>query len=301
MRIETWLSQNTASLKGKRIAVTGSTGGLGKVLCSYLVALRASLVLLDRNVQRSEAHRNSLCEQFGEADVTCIPLDLEDLTSARRASDQLIGEGIDVFIHNAGAYSISRHACKSGYDNVFQINFATPYFMIRKLLPMLRARHGRVVVVGSIAHRYSHIDENDVDFSTRKAASKVYGNAKRYLMFSLYELFKHERDVALAVTHPGITLTGITSHYPKPIFAIIKHPMKIIFMNPRKAALSILSGIYEGTAVHQWIGPCMLDIWGLPKKKRLRSCSQAEQEKIAELAERVFEQCERTEKEDQSP
>lgn len=272
--------------------MTGSTGGLGQVLCSYLVALGASLVLLDRNAQRSETHRNSLCERYGEADVSCIPLDLEDLASAKNACDRLIREGIDVFIHNAGAYSIPRHVCKSGYDNVFQINFATPYFMIRRLLPMLRARRGRVVVVGSIAHRYSHIDENDVDFSTRKAASKVYGNAKRYLMFSLYELFRHEKEASLAVTHPGIALTGITAHYPKPIFAIIKYPMKIIFMKPRKAALSILLGVFEGTEDHWWIGPRIFDVWGFPDKKHLRSCSQAEQAKIAELVERVFAACE---------
>lgn len=296
MRIETWFTRNTTDLKGKRIAVTGSTGGLGQVLCSYLVALGASLVLLDRNEQRSLSHRNSLCERFVEADITCIPLDLEDLTSARRACDRLIQEGIDIFIHNAGAYSIPRHACKSGYDNVFQINFATPYYMIRRLLPMLRARRGRVVVVGSIAHRYSHIDENDIDFSTRKAASKVYGNAKRYLMFSLYELFRHEKEASLAVTHPGITLTGITAHYPKPIFAIIKYPMKVIFMKPKKAALSILLGVFERTGEREWLGPRVFDVWGLPKKKRLRSCSQAEQVRIAELAEQVFAQCERTDR-----
>ena len=48
----------------------------------------------------------------------------------------------------------------------------------------------------------------DIDFSTRKQASKVYGNAKRYLMFSLYELFKNEDKASLAVTHPGISFTN---------------------------------------------------------------------------------------------
>ena len=31
-----WLSRHTASLKGKTVVVTGSTGGLGKALCHYL-------------------------------------------------------------------------------------------------------------------------------------------------------------------------------------------------------------------------------------------------------------------------
>ena len=48
-------------------------------------------------------------------------------------------------------------------------------------MPGIEARGGRIVAVSSIAHNYSEIDERDVDFSTRRKASIVYGNAKRYL------------------------------------------------------------------------------------------------------------------------
>lgn len=291
MNIASWLVKNTKDLQGKRIAVTGSTGGLGRELCAYLASLGASLVLLDRNAERSQAHRERLLGQCGDIQVDCFPLDLEDLISARSAVEYLCKTGIDVFIHNAGAYSIPRHRCESGYDNVYQINFATPYFMIRRLLPMLRERQGRVVVVGSIAHRYSKIDEKDVDFSTRRAASRVYGNAKRYLMFALYALFRDETDARLAVTHPGITFTNITAHYPKAIFWVIRHPMKVIFMKPARAALSILSGVFSDTAEGEWIGPSCFDVWGNPKKKTLRSCDAEERGRIAEIAETVYLRC----------
>ena len=294
MKIERWLREHTQSLCGKRVAVTGSTGGLGKELCSYLAALGASLVLLDRNATRSNTHKESLQARFPNLEVTCVPLDLEDLLSAEAAVMRLRELKIDVFLHNAGAYSIPRHKCASGYDNVFQINFATPYYIIRRLLPDLCERGGRVVAVGSIAHRYSRIDETDVDFSRRRAASKVYGNAKRYLMYGLFSLFEHERDVSLAITHPGITFTNITAHYPKLIFALIKHPMKRIFMSPRRAALSVLRGVFEETAYATWIGPACFDIWGAPKKKKLRGCDTDERARIAALSEAVFETCRNT-------
>ena len=294
MKIKTWLERHTHTLRGKRIAVTGSTGGLGRELCGYLAYLGASLVLLDRNRDRSQKHKESLLEKYPDLCVECVPLDLEDLTSAQLAVERLCALEIDIFIHNAGAYSIPRHRCESGYDNVYQINFATPYYMIRKLLPMLRRRDGKVVVVGSIAHRYSKIDTKDVDFSTRRAASKVYGNAKRYLMFGLHELFLGETEVHFAVAHPGITFTNITAHYPKAVFWLIKPPMKVIFMKPRRAALSILAGVFSDTAYGEWIGPWAFDVWGLPKKKMLRSCGKAERDEIARLAETVYLQCERT-------
>ena len=289
MNYENWLDRNTDSLSGKRIAITGSTGGLGKELCRYIASLGADLILLDRNRERSESHKAQLIEDFPNISIDLINLDLENFESVRNVTELLKKENIDVFIHNAGAYSIPRYDTDSGYENVFTINFLSPYYIIRELLPSLREREGRVLVVGSIAHNYSKIDEGDVDFATRKQASKVYGNAKRFLMFSLYELFKSEKVVKLAITHPGITFTNITSHYPKLIFAIIKHPMKVIFMKPKKAALSILRGLFDSTEFHTWIGPRIFDVWGLPRKKRLRTVSREESAKIAFIAEKIYE------------
>ena len=163
--------------------------------------------------------------------------------------------------------------------------------MTRQLLPHLRKKNGRVLAVGSVAHTYSHIDEADVDFKTRSACSKVYGNAKRYLMFALHELFKEETQVQFALVHPGITFTNITAHYPKLIFAVIKYPMKVIFMKPRKAALCLIRGVFERTDYGTWIGPPLFDVWGYPKKKTLKTCPASEREKIAELAETVYQNC----------
>lgn len=289
MNIKKWFEKNSISLVGKTVAVTGTTGGLGRELCRYLASLGASLILMDRNAERSESFRTELEHEFGVS-ARCIGVDLEDLESVKRATAELLGENIDVFIHNAGAYSIPRHECYAGLDNVFGINFASPYYIIKELLPSLRERGGRVVVVGSIAHNYSKSDEKDVDFATRKQASKVYGNAKRYLMFSLFELFREEKDVKLAVTHPGITFTNITAHYPKLIFAVIKHPMKVIFMKPKKAALSILAGVFEDCSYFEWIGPRVFDVWGLPKKKKLRTCKETESREIFLRAEKIYEQ-----------
>ena len=290
MRADRWLEENVERLDGKVVAVTGSTGGLGRELCAHLASLGASLVLLDRNAERSLAHKKELEERYG-VHVTCVRLDLESIPDAERAVGELCGIGIDVFIHNAGAYSIPRHKCDNGYDNVYTINFAPPYFMIRRLLPHLRERNGRVVAVGSIAHRYSRTDADDVDFSGREAASLVYGNAKRYLMFSLFELFRSEWDVSLSVVHPGITLTNITAHYPKVVFAIIKHPMRVIFMSPKKASLCIVAGLFNKTGDCEWIGPRVLDVWGLPKKRVLRGVSAEERQAIARAAESVYLRC----------
>lgn len=290
-----WLQKHTSSLVGKTVAVTGSTGGLGKALCRYLAGLGASLVLVDRNASRSQSFAEELRQEYGIA-VRCIGADLEDMASVQAAAKHLNLEPLDVFIHNAGAYSIPRKICTTGYDNVFQINFVSPYYMIRQLLPLISSRGGRVVVVGSIAHNYSHTDAASVDFADRTKASLVYGNAKRYLMFAMYELFKSEYRASVSVTHPGISFTGITAHYPKWIFWLIKHPMKLIFMKPKTACLSILRGVFESCERCEWIGPRWFDVWGLPQKRLLTTCDDAEITFIGETAGRIYDELIQNEK-----
>lgn len=289
MNIQRWISENTASLSGKTVAITGSTGGIGKELSEALASLGASLILLDRSKERSEKNRETILAKHPDSSVLCINVDLSDPDSVKAATEEVKSVGADIFIHNAGAYSIPRSTTKLSLDNVYTINFASPYYMIRELLPMLRERSGRVVAVSSIAHNYSKIREDDVDFSNVKAASKVYGNAKRYLTYALFELFKNESSAKLAIAHPGITFTNITAHYPKLIFAIIKHPMKIIFMKPKKASLSILKGVFFETEYKCWIGPGIFNVWGIPKIQRLRTAEDREIKKISEISERVYE------------
>ena len=290
MRFDRWLHHHSIDLSEKTVAITGSTGGIGKELCRLLLASGASLIMLDRSPERSAALRATLKAEFPHAVLQHVHVTLDDMTSVKAACEEVKRLPVDILIHNAGAYSIPRYTTPEGYDNVFTINAVAPYYITKTLLPQLRERGGRVVVVGSIAHRYSKADAKDVDFSTRRQASLVYGNAKRYLMFSLYELFRSETKVTLSVCHPGITLTNITAHYPKWIFALIKYPMKVIFMSPRKAALSILLGCVRSCCYHEWIGPWLLDVWGMPQKSKLRSCAPAECEHIYRTMEESIKQ-----------
>ncbi len=271
-------------LVGKTVAVSGSTGGLGREVCRALAAEGAHLLLLDRNAQKAADLVAALQAEFPHVTVTHRTVDLTDFATVKAAADALCDTPPYALILNAGAYAVPRFRCDTGWENIFQINFVAPYYLARRVKD-----HGvRVVAVGSIAHNYSKTDCNDVDFSTRRAASKVYGNAKRYLMFSLYDLFCGENR--LAVTHPGITLTGITAHYPKAIYWLIKPCMRLLFPSPKVACRSIVQGVFEDCGENEWIGPRLFDIWGKPKKRTLRTCKPAEAAGIARTAEKIYEE-----------
>ena len=292
MKTEVWIKQNMPSMAGKTIAISGATGGIGQELCRHLAGLGATLLLLDRNSERSNAWIEKLKVEFPALNARHLRLDLADFGTVRSITGELLASPPDYLIFNAGAYHVPRYTTSMGYDNVFQINFVAPYYMAHTLLPVMRERGGRIVAVGSIAHNYSHIDPRDIEFLTRKESSKVYGNAKRFLMFSLFGLDKGGDTISVA--HPGITLTNITAHYPKLIFAIIKHPMKVIFMSPRRASLSILAAMVQDADKNEWFGPSLFDVWGLPKKKLLKTCPADEAKEICEVAEKIVSDLTRT-------
>ena len=285
MRTDAWMKQNMPSMAGKTVAISGATGGIGQELCRHLATLGASLLLLDRNSERSNAWIEKLKADFPTLNARHLRLDLADFDTVRSVTEELQKTTPDYLIFNAGAYHVPRYTTSIGHDNVFQINFLAPYYMARTLLPSIKARGGRIVAVGSIAHNYSHIDINDVEFLTRPQSAKVYGNAKRFLMFSLFGLGEEN---TVTVAHPGITPTNITAHYPKVIYALIKHPMKVIFMSPLRASLSILAAMVQNAEKNEWFGPSLFDVWGLPKKKLLKTCSAEEAAEICKIAEKML-------------
>ena len=280
MNYARWLNQNAGTLSGKRVAITGATGGIGMELCRHLAHLDAELILLNRSREKTETLITRLNSEFPRLSVSFIPLDLTDMRSVDAAVERLKVDCPDLLIHNAGAYSIPRYKTSLSVDNVFQINCLAPFYMTERLIEPLRQRKGRVIIVGSIAHTYSKTDAADLDFSTRRAASRVYGNAKRTLMLAMYERFQTETAVSLSVVHPGITFTNITAHYPKLIFALIKHPMKVLFMSPKKAALCVVRGVFDPCRYGEWIGPRLAGVWGLPRKTVLHTFDRKEAARV---------------------
>lgn len=287
MNYKKWFNENTESLKGKKIAITGATGGIGIELCRHLAYLQADLILLNRSKEKTENLILNLKKEFPNINAKFIPLSLQDKNSVELATEELKKYCPNVIIHNAGAYSIPREDTDFGVNNIFAINFLAPMFMTECLWQELKEKSAKVVVVGSIAHNYSKTNIENIDFSGVRADSKVYGNAKRYLMLSMYEKFKTEKDISLSVVHPGITFTNITAHYPKLIFAVIKHPMKMIFMKPKKASLCIVKGIFDSCGYGEWIGPRIFDVWGKPRKAKLKTFSEDEASEVLENAENL--------------
>lgn len=284
LNIERWLSENTCDLQGKVVAITGAAGGLGSVTTRYLLQANAKIIMLERDVERMEKLAEQLRAEFPVSEIETVAIDFNRINSINEVVAQLANSRIDYLILNAGVYDIPLAESELGYNNVFQINFIGQYYFVKKLLPVLQRTNGKVVAVSSIAMTYATLDENDIDYKTRKKSDKVYGNSKRFLTFALSELFKDRDDVRLAVVQPGVTLTPLTNGKNKWFTAFT---MKLIFPKVEVAALSIVKGVFEDIEYNEWIGPKTAKIWGKPAVVKLPESTAEERAKIYNLAEGI--------------
>lgn len=270
----------------KKIAITGSTGGLGEKICDLLAERGYDLVLVDRNPKKSRDNAERIKAKYPSVSIGFAPCDLEDMKSVKKAAEILKAEEVDALVLNAGIYNVPVYKCESGYDNVFQVNFVSQYYLARKLSLISKALK-KVVAMSSIAHDFSKTDAGDIEFSSRSSSSKKYGNSKRYLTFALSKYFENE-ETKLCIVHPGVTLTNMTNHYPKAINWLVKIGIKVLFPSPKKAVKSVIMALSEDCGYLEWIGPSVFNVWGKPKKSALKTSDEEEINRINETAEQIY-------------
>lgn len=287
MNITNWLKSNTSSLKGLTIAITGSTGALISSVIKKLATLGANFIFLNRSKNKTEKQIQELKNTHPNINAEFIECDLANHETVKATTKILQTKKFDVLYFAAGVYNVPRFKTNIGFDNVFQTNFVSNYYMLKQLSDKIKKDNIKILAISSIAHNYSKLDENDVDFSNRNKHSKVYGNSKRFLTFALHEFCKKE-NINLSIVHPGVTLTEMTNHYPKCVNWLVKIFIKLFCPSVEKASLSLIKGLFETTNFHEWIGPSFCNVWGYPKQTKLKTCSLSESENIFKIAENIY-------------
>ena len=213
---------------------------------------------------------------------------MQNLDSVTNFITEVKKQNIDAIIHNAGVYNLPTND-EQNYYTINKVNYLMPYYITKSLLPELKKSSlARVVVVGSIAYEYAKFNPCDPEYLMCKKPNKIYGNSKRCLIYSMFELFKNEKSVKLGIVQPGVTPTNITRHFPKFVRGIIKLPMKMVFNSPKKSSLCVIKGLFEDLNYNEWIGPKYFGVWGEPKKSSLKQISNEEILQIFQDAEENY-------------
>ncbi len=138
----------------RRALVTGGSGDIGSAICRALAAAgHAVIVHANSRVAQAEAVADAIRAASGNAQA--VAFDVTDADAACTALDNLLGDGrIDIVVNNAGIHNDAPMAgmSQAQWHSVIDVSLHG-FFNVTQplLLPMARARWGRIVNLSSVA------------------------------------------------------------------------------------------------------------------------------------------------------
>ena len=212
------------ALRGRTAVVTGGASGLGLETSRALVSAGASVTLAVRNLEQGALAAAQFRADYPEADVSIALLDLSDLATITRFSQDWLATGkpLDILINNAAIMACPLTRDSRGWEAQFATNHLGHFALTVGLLPVLRAAvavHGdaRVVALSSSGHKISSVDFDDIHFERREYNKwQAYGQAKS--ANALFSLGLYLREATNGITvnavHPGGIMTGLQKFLP---------------------------------------------------------------------------------------
>ena len=143
------------SLDGKRAAVTGASGDIGRAIALAIAGAGADVALLARRRERLEALAGEIGAMGRRAAV--VPVDVTDgdaLVTAAVVSAEQLGP-IDILVNNAGGARFLAPAlevAEGGWNKTVALNLTAPFLCAQAFGgPMVERGGGAIVNVGSVA------------------------------------------------------------------------------------------------------------------------------------------------------
>jgi len=138
----------------KRALVTGGSGALGSAICRHLAANGFHVIVhANSHLARGEAVVAEIVANGGSAQA--VAFDVADADSSRRAIETLLRDGpVQAVVNNAGVHDDAPMAGMSDvqWKRVIDVSLHGFFHVTQPLLlPMARARWGRIVSVSSVA------------------------------------------------------------------------------------------------------------------------------------------------------
>lgn len=221
-RLFKWRALDSYSLDGRIIVLSGATSGIGEVGARLYAQLGASLVIVARNADKTNALLEQLRADTGNKDIRSVIGDLGEQSEVRRVCAELDAmlPHIDALVHNAGALFNTRRHASNGTDLAVELMVTTPFLMNTLLLEKLAsgAQVGRVLTMSSGGMYTEKLDVDGLEMPDDSyQGAKQYARAKR-AQVSLNEMWaaKVPRDVCVFhALHPGWVATpGVSEALP---------------------------------------------------------------------------------------
>jgi NAD(P)-dependent dehydrogenase (short-subunit alcohol dehydrogenase family) len=211
MQMQAW-----SGVTGKRVIITGATGGIGLAAAREL-AHRGALLSI---VARSESRAAAAVEQIRAAggprtEVEVLFADLSSQASIRTLAAEILAKHptIDVLANNAGGVNSSRRLTEDGFELTWAVNHLAPFLLTTLLLDRIVASApARIITTSSSAHRGAHIPLDGIraDRGYWTGGFSRYGQTKLANILFTTELARRIEGTGVTANcfHPGFVASG---------------------------------------------------------------------------------------------
>ena len=204
------------NLKGKKILITGATGGIGGALVKKFVSLEASVLATGTNTERLD----NLKKDF--PNINILKFDISDHKKIEEFIENVSSQlkGLDILINNAGINidNISLRMSEDEWKKVIDVNLGSTFLMCKYTIKkMLKNKYGRIVNITSIVGHTGNLGQ--ANYAASKAG--IIGMSKSLAI----EYAK--KNITINCVSPGFIKSKMTDNIAESIKAVLtsKIPM----------------------------------------------------------------------------
>ena len=204
------------NFKGKKILITGATGGIGYALVKKFLSLDGTVLATGTNTEKLD----SLKKEFPNLNV--LKFDISDHSKLEEFIENVASQmvGLDVLVNNAGITmdNLSLRMKDEEWKKVIDINLSSTFYLCKYAIKkMLKNKYGRIVNITSIVGHTGNLGQTNYSASKAGIVAMSKSLAIEYA----------KKNITINCVSPGFIVSDMTNSIPEKIKSILlsKIPM----------------------------------------------------------------------------
>lgn len=203
------------SLINKTIFITGATSGLGKISALKAANEGAIVIVLARNIEKSQALIQDYTTQYpaGKGKIEIVKGNLDSFDSISNACNEIASKYpvIDMVVNNAGIMNFEWKQSVDKIEETFQVNLLSPLLICHLLFENLnKSKDAKIIFTSSALHQ-GEINFDNLEFLDNFSSFKAYRQSKLAVILvcrTLAQTFE-KMPINIYSQHPGLVRTDL--------------------------------------------------------------------------------------------
>ena len=198
------------NFKGKKILITGATGGIGYALVKKFLSLDGTVLATGTNTEKLD----SLKKEFPNLNV--LKFDISDHSKVEEFIENVTSQmtGLDVLVNNAGITmdNLSLRMKDEEWKKVIDINLSSTFYLCKYAIKkMLKNKYGRIVNITSIVGHTGNLGQTNYSASKAGIVAMSKSLALEYA----------KKNITINCVSPGFIQSKMTDKIVESIKAVL--------------------------------------------------------------------------------